>query len=296
MKKEADIIYLKKRKIKHWIIVLIFLVIILLCIKLRIKTVNVKGNPVYYTEEEARELVFSDYWDSNTLLCLIRSIRGTKKTLPFISDYQIALTGPESCDLIIYEKKPVGCVIYMSNYLYFDKDGYVIESSEERLEGVPVIKGVNFGHIVLGQKLPVSNEELFTDIMNITQQLAEKNISCDSIGFDELKNITLTLDNGDIDVYIGQNDYLEVKLSGLADMLPKIEEKGLKGTLDLSGYQDSEKDAATSFKLRTDGTGESNKAATESSASDTAESEEDNTEETSEAAAESMPETSEQTG
>ena len=33
-------------------------------------------------------------------------------------------------------------------------------------------------------------------------------------------------------------------------MLPKIEEKGLKGTLELSNYTDSDKDTATIFKVR----------------------------------------------
>ena len=253
MKKEADIIYLKKRNIKHWIIVLIFLVIILIAVKLRVTNVTVKGNPVYYTEEEAKDLVFSDYWDSNTVLCFIKSLRGDKKTLPFISDYKISLTGPNSCDLIIYEKKPVGCINFMSSYMYFDKDGILIENSEERLDNIPVIKGVNFGYIVLGKKLPVADDELFTDIMNITQQLAEKNIGCGSITFDEFKNITLSLYDGDIDVYIGQNAYLEVKISALSDMLPKLEERELKGTLDLSGYQDSNKDTAVSFKVRDSG-------------------------------------------
>ena len=111
MKKEADIIYLKKRNIKHWIIVLIFLVIILIGVKLRVTNVTVKGNPVYYTEEEAKDLVFSDYWDSNTVLCIIKSIRGDKKTLPFISDYKISLTGPNSCDLIYTRKSRLDVLI-----------------------------------------------------------------------------------------------------------------------------------------------------------------------------------------
>ena len=227
-----------------------FLVAALILIKTKITTVTVKGNLKYYTEEQAEELVFSKYWDRNTLLCFIRSFRKTKKSLPFISDYKINITGPTSCELIIYEKKPVGCIKYMSSYMYFDKDGIMIESYEKKLDKVPEIKGVSFGFIVLGQKLPVSSNEIFTDIMNVTQQMDEKDLDCESISFDEFDNITLTLNDGNIDVYIGQNDYLEVKINALYDMLPKIEEKGLKGTLELSNYSDSDKDTATIFKVR----------------------------------------------
>lgn len=230
--------------------VLVFLVAVLILIKTEITTVTVKGNLKYYTEEQAEELVFGKYWDRNTLLCFIKSLGKTKKSFPFISDYKINITGPASCELIIYEKKPVGCIKYMSSYMYFDKDGIMIESYADRLDKVPEISGVSFGFIVLGQKLPVESNAIFTDIMNVTQQMNEKNLDCESIKFDEFDNITLILDGGDIDVYIGQNDYLEVKINALYDMLPKIEEKGLKGTLDLSNYTDRDKDVSTIFRVR----------------------------------------------
>lgn len=237
-------------KIKRWLLVLGFLVIVLVLIKTDITTVKVMGNLEYYTEEQAESLVFSSYWDRNTLLCLIKNLRGTKKSIPFISDYKVNVTDPKSCELIVYEKKPVGCIKYMSSYMYFDKDGIMIESYDSRLDGVPVISGVSFGYIVLGQKLPVSSNEVFTDIMNVTQQMDEKNIDCEGIDFDELNNITLTLDDGNIEVKIGQNDYLEVKINALADMLPKLEENNLKGTLELSNYTDSDKNATTIFRVR----------------------------------------------
>ena len=242
--------YENEKKIKHWLMVLVFLVIVLTLIRVRISDVSVMGSLEYYTADEAEKLVFSSRWDRNTIVCIIRNLRGVKKDIPFISDYEINITGPFSCELIIYEKKPVGCIEYMGSFMYFDKDGIMIESYPEKLEKLPVIEGVSFGYIVLGQRLPVKSNEIFTDIMNINQQLDEKDIDCEAICFDSIGNITLKLDGGDINVYIGKNDYLEVKINALYDMLPKLREKGLKGTLELNTYTDSAKDAATSFRLR----------------------------------------------
>lgn len=258
VKKEADIIYLKRRKIKHWLIVLIFLVLVLIGLRLRIENVEVLGIR-NYTAEQAEELVFGgSYWDRNTVVCLINKLRGKKKELPFVSDYEISIKGPASCQLVIYEKNPVGCIRYMSNYMYFDKDGNVIESTDERLDGVPVIKGVSYGHIVLGKKLPLGNEVIFSDILNIKQLIDDYNenagesakINCDSIKFDEYMNITLSIENGDINVELGDNTDISVKISAMYDMIPSLRERGLKGTLDLSSYSDSTKGEVTSFKIR----------------------------------------------
>ena len=40
IKKQDDIIYIRKRKVKHWIIVLIFLVLVLAAVKTEIRNVT----------------------------------------------------------------------------------------------------------------------------------------------------------------------------------------------------------------------------------------------------------------
>jgi cell division protein FtsQ len=247
--KEADILYIKKRKVKHWLVILVLLCLILVAIRVRIRDIRVLGNKMY-TSEQAEELVFSDYWDRNTAVCLAKQLLKKKKTLPFVQDYVVSLTGPFSCDLIIYEKNPIGCIIYMSNYMYFDKDGIMVESSPEKLEDIPVIRGLQFGHVVLGKPLPAASRQVFNEIMSLTQQFHLYGIACDSIRFDEYRNITVELDEGRIEVYLGSSEDILAKLSALNDMLPAIRERGLTGTLDLSSYDDKQKGSSSSFKIR----------------------------------------------
>ena len=269
MSREADIIYIKQKKVRRWIALLIFLLILAVGLKLRVTHVEVQGNETY-TAEEAESLIFSDYWDRNTVVILFNNITGKKKKIPFVDDYKIVLKSPFDCELRFYEKKPVGCIKYMSCYMYFDKDGIMIESSDKKLDGIPVIEGLNFGYIVLGKQLPVDNSLLLNSIMNVTQQLSLYAIACSSIKYNDTNNtMTAVLDNGDIEVYLGTDDGLAAKISALNDMLPEIRNRGLKGTLDLSTYSDTEKGSVSSFKLRKDdASGTDAGEAAESAASD----------------------------
>lgn len=69
----------------------------------------------------------------------------------------------------VYEKTLAGCVNYLGSYLYFDKDGIVVESDAKLTEGVPEIKGLHFDHIVMHEQLPVENPEIFKEILKVTQ-------------------------------------------------------------------------------------------------------------------------------
>ena len=55
--------------------------------------------------------------------------------------------------------------------MYFDKDGYVVESSGIRTQGIPQITGLSFDHIVLGEQLPVEDPQVFARIMDLTKLL-----------------------------------------------------------------------------------------------------------------------------
>lgn len=239
------------KTVRHWILVLVFLLLVLVVLKIRLTDVTVIGAEKY-DDEEAVSMVFSDYWDSNTFVCLVNKLLDRKKDLPFISDYEIDLTGPFSCDLIIYEKSPVGCINYMDSFMYFDGDGVIIESSTRRLEGIPVIQGIDFGHIVLGETLPVADTGVFTDIMTVTQQLDMYGIGCETIFYSNSMEITLTLEGGNIKVELGTNENISSKISVLNDMLSELENKELEGTLYLDNYDESSTEDAVTFRLSGD--------------------------------------------
>lgn len=59
---------------------------------------------------------------------------------------------------------------------YFDKDGFVVETSTEVIDGVPKITGISCEEVVLYEKLQLENSDILRDLLNLTQTL--KNIIC----------------------------------------------------------------------------------------------------------------------
>jgi len=240
--------YYKKKKERHLILWGMMLVVLLTAIVLasaRIKTFEVIGN-TRYSSEEVVNLIFSDDWDTNSFYCFLKDNTREHKQVPFIQRYDIDWKSPFSVVVTVYEKNIVGYVDYMSSHMYFDKDGIVVESTGELQEGIPMIKGLSFGSIVLYKELPVQNPLIFRDILNLTGALSDNNIKCNEIVYDNLLNATLYMD--DIEVYLGGNENMEMKIFTLKDILPKL--KGLKGELNLSVYNESSDHESYIFKTK----------------------------------------------
>ena len=123
----------------------------------------------------------------------------------------------------------------MSSYMYFDKDGIIVESSSEQLPGVPVITGLEFGHIVLHQPLPVADQDIFGEILNLTQVLNVSDIQVDKINYNSYNEAELVM--GDITVELGNSDSLDGKIAELHDIMTEL--TGLSGTLYLDTYDET---------------------------------------------------------
>ncbi len=132
----------------------------------------------------------------------------------------------------------------MSSYMYFDKDGIIVESANEALPGVPLVTGLKFGQIVLYQKLPLEKEETFQQILNLTQVLSVFELKVDRIQYGSYGDITLYLK--EIEVLLGNGGNLNDKISELNDMLPQLE--GRKGVLHLEDYDEADIRAGYTFE------------------------------------------------
>ena len=225
-----------KRKLKKWLAIpaVILLLLAAAAFSVRITEVTVTGNS-RVTSEEITRILFPTAKDRNLIYCYVTDRMGEHKTIPYVEDYDLVFESPTHVEVIVYEKSIVGYLRYMSSYMYFDKDGIIVESSSSRLEGIPWITGLNFGQIVLNKPLPVENQQIFEQIMNLTQVLSIYEIKADQIKYDSSGNATLII--GDIDVYLGDNKDMNGKISELHDMLPELE--GMSGTLYLDTYDEN---------------------------------------------------------
>ena len=226
----------------------ILLLLAALVFAVRIKEIKVTGNS-HYTEEQVIDLVLGGKWSRNSAFCYYENRFREHKSIPFIEEYKIEFKSPTKIEIVVFEKSVVGYVSYMSSYMYFDKDGIIVESSVEQLPGVPWITGLDFGHIILHQPLPVADPDTFGEILNLTQQLSVYHIQVDRIRFGSSGQPSLTI--GQMEVTLGDGGDVDGKLSLLNDILrdhPELKDK--KGTLELDGYSDTGNDGTIPFKLK----------------------------------------------
>ncbi|WP_077610480.1 cell division protein FtsQ/DivIB [Clostridium sp. Marseille-P2415] len=231
-----------RRKIKFGIAAAVILLVTVIFLSLQIKEITVTGNKKY-TSEQIVDLLFKGGWDRNAVFCLFKDRFREHEQIPFVEDYKIVFLSPVKVEVIVYEKSVVGYVSYMGSYLYFDKDGIIVESSSGKLSGIPWITGLKFGHIALHQPLPVENSRIFDEILTLTQLLSTHEIPVDQIQYDSHGYATLFM--GDIKVFLGSNDQMNGKISELKDQLPVL--GGLSGTLYLDTYDEAE--TATSYRF-----------------------------------------------
>ena len=224
------------------VILAIVLLIGILLFATQIKEIEVTGNQ-HYTEEQIIDLIFDEKWSKNSAYCYYENKFQEPKSIPFIEEYKVEFQSPSKVRVVVFEKSVVGYVSYMSSYMYFDKDGIIVESSVEQLPGIPWITGMEFGHIVLHQPLPVANQDIFDQILNLTQVLSVNGVRVDKINYNSFLEAELTI--GDIIVELGNDDDLNGKVSELSDILPEL--TGLSGTLYLDSYDENNSNPMYSF-------------------------------------------------
>ena len=193
-----------------------------------IKEIEVEGNK-RATAEEIKDYIFDKSYDTNTLVFYLKSKFEKKKSIPFVATYDIDMVSSTKVKVTIYEKDIVGYLQYMGSYIYFDKDGIVVESSSELIEDVPLVTGLNFDSFVLNEKLPVYNEDVFDMILDLTQNIRKYKLIVDKIYISEEYESTLYI--GKVKVLLGSSDDINQKLSDLYDMHKQLE--GKSGTLDM---------------------------------------------------------------
>lgn len=198
-----------------------------------ITTVYVDGN-VHYTNEEIMEMVMGGRYGNNSLFLSLKYRDKGIEGIPFIQTMDVAIEAKDTIRITVYEKALAGYVSYLGRYVYFDKDGIVVETSEEETKGIPQVTGLTFNHVILHEPLPVENEEVFNEVLNITQQLSKYSLTVDKIYFDTDYHVTLLF--GNVKISLGTSDNIDEKIMKLQYILPELE--GKSGTLDMTEYNE----------------------------------------------------------
>ncbi len=207
-----------------------------------VATIYVEGN-IHYTNEEIINMVMEGYYGNNSLLLSLKYKDKSIVGVPFVEKMDVSVLDPHTIKIEVYEKALAGYVEYLERYMYFDKDGVVVESSTEKTAGIPMVTGLKFDHVILYEPLPVENAEVFSSILSITQLVNKYSLSVDRIYFGSDGSVTLYFGNVKAALGVGAN--LDEKIMELQYMIPELE--GKSGTLRMENY--TEETHNISFEL-----------------------------------------------
>ncbi len=228
----------KKRRKIGLIIFLIFVLLVALAALVvwkvfTVKNVEVEGNELY-SSEQIEQLVLDDEYSWNSLYVLLKHRFVDMGEVPFVDTMEVSLKDPHTVRISVSEKGILGCLYIDSigQYAYFDKDGFVVETSAEEIPDVPKVTGVNCEEVVLYEQLPLERGEVLKDLLNLTQMLKKYDLLPQEIHYDDKLMPTLTY--GGTRVVVGSDDYLSQKVVRLSAILPQL--SGLSGTLYLDTW------------------------------------------------------------
>lgn len=210
--------------------------VILLCYFIfHLDTVTVEGTE-YYTDEEIKAAVFvRDFSDNEIMFFLYEKLFGINR-LPFVEEIEAEYHNPRSITLHVYDKKISGCINYLGQYVYFDKDGIVLQTIPEQIEGIPVVTGINFGNFTVGQPFQVADDSVFDSIMNVSQQISHYAIPVDEI---KISDGAVRLVIASLKVDLGKKERYDDALADLAGVIEKAQEEKIKlaGSINMENYQ-----------------------------------------------------------
>lgn len=225
-------------------LVLLLILLSVFHAKCQLTSVTVINNTSTYSEDEIKQMVFDSALDRYAILFRLRWFLNPEENLPFIEKIDAELTDRNSISLTVYEKRIIGCVQVMGQYFYFDRDGLVVESSTHRIEGVPLVTGLEFDSIVLHKNLKVQKASLYNVILNLTRLVELYEIDVSRITF--LYDNSVVLLCGETEVRLGKKESYDLPLSALNGILDKLDDKNM--VLYMENYNESNKDVTAKKK------------------------------------------------
>lgn len=234
----------KKKKILSKVILIVTLSILLLFILLlllfHVRQMEVQG-VVYSSKSEIVQWIKKDKLSANGIYVWWKCKYSKEPKPAAIDKIDVKFKTPWAIYIKVNEKKPIGYIDAGKEYLYFTKGGIAIYKTEQKIENVSYIEGmeVQDTKVKMGKKIPVTDEKVFQRIVEVSELLEKLKLKPDRV---VCRESALNLYFSGVEVLLGKKDY-DRKLPQLPPILKILNEKyaGLEGTLYLEHYENIEK-------------------------------------------------------
>lgn len=224
---------MSKKGVISIVVIILFGCVLFISTGFRTTQIEYEGN-TRYTDEEMTNYIFGGKYNVNTLIYYFFTSKKDKVVIPFVQDYDVSVDWPNKLEIKVYEKSIIGYIRYMGYNLYFDKDGIVVDSSKDVLEGIPEVTGLDYTNVVLHTQLDVENEKIFAVLLELVQLCEKYEIPIEKVFFDKSGNVTLYM--GDIRIMLGDSGTITEKIYEVSQMMSQMQ--GLSGTLHMENFSE----------------------------------------------------------
>lgn len=165
------------------------------------------------------------------------SVQERIKENSYIDSVKISRKLPGKVAITVEERKIKYQTNLINSYVYIDKNGYILENSSERKEGIPLIVGLSAkeDELMNEKRLKTEDLEKINNIIKIVD--ASKAINIDNliteINTEDKSNYVLYLESKNKKINIGDTSNLTNKMLYIQKMLEN--EEGKKGSLFVNG-------------------------------------------------------------
>ena len=201
-----------------------------------VRTVHVKGNNLY-TSEEIAERVISD--DSqlmhNSVYLTLLYMTPKAPRIPFEESVKVSLNAYDTITITVKDMDIAGFIPYAGKNLYFSADGIVLENSPLTVKDATFVTGLSVTGAEIGTKMTSDDEVGLGMVLEVLQILRKFEIKTDCVVLTASRSAVMYMD--DIKVILGRSNF-ELKISKISQILPYLE--GRSGTIDMTNYTSSD--------------------------------------------------------
>ena len=203
-----------------------------------VKNIQFQGNTLY-AEEEIRERFLKGPFAANSILAPIFCSKQNVEDMASVDTVSVSRIDNSTIIVSVLEKKPVGYIHFLDEYIYFDRTGLFLDSSHETSDRYPYVTGVDIGRVVEGEKLDFKGTSILATTAALSAIFTREGLTPRILDFDDKGYITLKYDN--IQVNLGRADFLEDKMARAIAIMKVLAEKEEVGILHLEGVTDNVK-------------------------------------------------------
>lgn len=215
-------------------VLLIFVLVFFL--GFRITSVQVEGNS-FYTDDEIKNMVTNVPLAKNSILAGFINTEKSTKDAAMIDSIKISRINRNTLLLQVEEKQIIGYIEYQGQCLNFDRQGIIQIITDEPMENVPKIEGIDVKEAVQGERLSGISRTKLNTILSVGKMLEKMENKPDRLEFNDLNQLVMYY--GDIEVRLGDDENMDEKINRLVGILPELE--GMSGILHLENTtEDSE--------------------------------------------------------